>query len=41
MSLVPATASISPNVGGTYGIKGMEYMVMPMRWAFELLTDGK
>lgn len=41
MSLVPATASISPNVGGIYGIKGMDYMVMPMTWAFELLTDGK
>ena len=42
MSLLPATASISPDVGGIYGARGMlDYLVMPMKWGFELLRDGK
>ena len=41
-SLLPSDAYLSPSVGILYGLQAyVDFVLWPMRWAFELLVDGR
>ena len=42
VSLLPPGAHLSPDVGPVFGVAGrMDFMLLPLKWGFELLTDGQ
>ena len=41
-SVLPPEAHLSPDVGPLLGVPGrMDFMLMPLKWGFELLADGQ
>ena len=41
-SLLPPGAHLSPDVGPVFGVAGrMDFMLLRLKWGFELLTDGQ
>ena len=41
MSVLPRQAYLTPDVGPVYGVLGqLDFMLLPLKWGFELLTDG-
>lgn len=41
-SVLPPGAYLSPDVGSVYDVLGrLDFMLMPLKWGFELLTDGR
>jgi len=42
VSVLPYEAYINPDVGPIYGVSGqLDFMLLPLKWGFELLTDDK
>lgn len=40
--MLPPGAYLSPDVGSVYDVLGrLDFMLMPLKWGFELLTDGR
>lgn len=40
--MLPPEAHLSPDVGPLLGVPGrMDFMLMPLKWGFELLADGQ
>lgn len=41
MSALPCQAYLTPDVGPVYGVLGqLDFMLLPLKWGFELLTNG-
>ena len=42
MSVLPPAPHLSPDVGPVLGVPGrMDFVLMPLKWGFELLTDAQ
>lgn len=41
-SVLPPEAHLSSDVGSLFGVPGqLDFMLMPLRWGFQLLSDGQ